>query len=65
MKLQKIKYRNKHYYVDYRLRQFRSIPKDNGTIEFYNWKTDDFGDVLLAYMLNNNLVPEPNMSNLF
>ena len=55
MKLSKITYKKKTYYIDYRLQQFRSIPKNNGIIVFISF-SDILGDNILVYGIKHNLI---------
>lgn len=48
------------YYVDYRLKQFRSIVEYPQMIEFVDFKSDK-GDAMLFEMLEKNLVPTDKM----
>ena len=55
-KLQTYKYNKKTYFVDYRLKQFRS---DTPIIDFVDFDTDK-GDRILCKMLKENVL---NISN--
>lgn len=57
MKLQEYK----GYFVDYRLRQFRSNVPFPERIEFVSFDSDE-GDVLLVEMLERGLVPIEKLS---
>ena len=49
-----ISYRRRHYYVDERIKQFRSIPKDFGVIEFVEFASYN-GRLLLAHWHNSRV----------
>lgn len=51
MELQKYK----NMFVDYRLKQFRTIPKDYGLIEFIEFDSEK-GDEILCEMIKDNLL---------
>lgn len=54
MELQKYTYNKVQYYVDYRLGQLRSIPKNYGVIEFISFG-DDKGDKIISKMVRDNV----------
>ena len=51
MELQKYTYNNREYYVDYRLKQFRSNTKQIEFIEFDSL----LGDLILCKMIKDNV----------
>ena len=56
MQLQKYTYNRQEYYIDYRLQQFRSIPKQpQGLIEFIDFR-DQKGDRILCKAMKDNKV---------
>ena len=54
MPLPILTYRRRRYYIDYRLQQFRSIPRDFGRIEFVDFRSDK-GDRMLTFMVKRKL----------
>lgn len=50
------------YYVDYRLKQFRTVTPD-GLIDFISFRSD-YGDMLLCEMLEKHLIPADNLRDL-
>ena len=59
MELQKYK----GFYVDYRLKQFRSAVAYHEEIEFIDFKSER-GDEMLVEMLNKKLIPADKMNCL-
>ena len=53
MELQTYTYHRTPYYVDYRLKQFRSVPAGCGTIRFHDFDSD-YGDRILASMIRKD-----------
>ena len=53
MELQTYIYHRTPYYVDYRLKQFRSVPAGHGTMRFHDFASD-YGDRILASMIRKD-----------
>lgn len=54
MPLPEITYRRRRHFVDWRLNQFRSIPRGHGLIEFVDFRSDK-GDRMLMFMMRRKM----------
>lgn len=58
--LQEYTYRRVTYYVDYRLKQFKTKAKFPDLIKFINFD-DDYGDRILAKMIRDGVADESKL----
>lgn len=61
MHLPTFTYKRTEYFVDYRMKQFRTNPPPNKNIKFINFD-DPYGDLILAKMIADGVADEAKLN---